>query len=384
MLVDFIKLLMFWICRAFFCIFYIFPIKNNRIAFISYKGSQYSCNPKAVSEYILSNYPDKFDIIWGIDNPETYDGIINKNVHVIKHGTMKFYKYLLTSKTVVTNVDYLSYVRFRKGQYIVQTWHGGGSYKKVGNCTKNVSKLVLKRRSYFNLRTDAFISSSATFTNDTILGSFSYKGRIVNSGMPRNDILFTENNEKAKQIKQKIGVPEDAKILIYAPTYRQIIKYTDYLLDEKRLKHSLEERFGGNWVILYRLHPMLKCSFDSESHDVINVSDYNDMQELLWVSDILMTDYSSSMWDFSLTHKPCFLFATDLNEYQNERDFYSDIHTWPFILAENNDELNEKILSYNDEEYRQAVKKYHEDMGSYEKGSACKQITDIIMSECGK
>ncbi|HOF69249.1 MAG TPA: CDP-glycerol glycerophosphotransferase family protein, partial [Ruminococcus sp.] len=198
MLVDFIKLLMFWICRAFFCIFYIFPIKNNRIAFISYKGSQYSCNPKAVSEYILSNYPDKFDIIWGLDNPETYDGIINKNVHVIKHGTMKFYKYLLTSKIVVTNVDYLSYVRFRKGQYIVQTWHGGGSYKKVGNCTKNVSKLVLKRRSYFNLRTDAFISSSATFTNDTILGSFSYKGRIVNSGMPRNDILFTENNKKAK------------------------------------------------------------------------------------------------------------------------------------------------------------------------------------------
>ena len=108
------------------------------------------------------------------------------------------------------------------------------------------------------------------------------------------------------------------------------------------------------------------------------------MQELLWVSDILMTDYSSSMWDFSLTYKPCFLFATDLKEYQNERDFYSDIHTWPFILAENNDELNEKILSYNDEEYRQAVKKYHEDMGSYEKGSACKQITDVIMSECGK
>lgn len=375
---DFIKLLLFLFCRAFLCVFYIFPIKKNRITFVSYKGAQYSCNPKAISEYIFSNYNGKYEAVWGLNDPSTYDGIKNNSIVIVKHGSLKFYKLLLTSKFIVTNVDYLSYVRFRKEQFIIQTWHGGGSYKKVGNQTMNINSLTAKRRSYFNERTDAFISSSEVFTRDTIKNSFNFKGDILNYGMPRNDILFTDNDEKKAEIKNKLGLESHKKILIYAPTYRQIIKYTDYELDEKRLKESLKTRFGGEWVILYRLHPMLKGKISGADHDIIDVSSYNDMQELLFVSDILITDYSSSMWDFSLTKKPCFLFATDLASYQNERDFYTDIHTWPFILAENNDELNEKVLSFNEEEYVNAVTDYHKEVGNYENGTACQKVVELM------
>ena len=378
---DFIKLLIFWACRAFFCIFNIFPIKKNRITFVSYKGAQYSCNPKAVSEYILQHCGDQFEVVWGLDDPSTYDGIENGNVTVVKHGSMKFYKLLCTSGFIITNVDYLSYVRFRKGQYIIQTWHGGGSYKKVGTQTKNINYFTAKRRSYFNARTDAFISSSQLFTRDTIQGSFQFQGEILNFGMPRNDLLFTENPQKAEAIRKKLGIAPEQHILLYAPTYRQVIKYTDYELDEAGLKDALHKRFGGDWVILYRLHPMLKDTFDAASHDVMDVSSYNDMQELLFVADILITDYSSSMWDFSLTHRPCFLFATDLSSYQNERDFYTDIHSWPFILAESNAELSEKICSFDAESYVSDVIAYHKDSGSFETGTACQKVAQLMQSK---
>ena len=378
---DFIKLLIFWACRAFFCIFNIFPIKKNRITFVSYKGAQYSCNPKAVSEYILQHCGDQFEVVWGLDDPSTYDGIKNGNVTVVKHGSMKFYKLLCTSGFIITNVDYLSYVRFRKGQYIIQTWHGGGSYKKVGTQTKNINYFTAKRRSYFNARTDAFISSSQLFTRDTIQGSFQFQGEILNFGMPRNDLLFTENPQKAAEIRKKLGIAPEQHILLYAPTYRQVIKYTDYELDEAGLKEALYKRFGGDWIILYRLHPMLKDTFDAASHDVMDVSSYNDMQELLFVADILITDYSSSMWDFSLTHRPCFLFATDLSSYQNERDFYTDIHSWPFILAESNAELSEKIYSFDAESYVSDVIAYHKDSGSFETGTACQKVAQLMQSK---
>lgn len=378
---DFFKLLIFWACRAFFSLFSICPIRKNRVTFVSYKGAQYSCNPKAVSEYLLTHCKDQFEVVWGLDDPATYDGIRDERVTVVKHGTLKFYKLLCTSRFIITNVDYLSYIRFRKEQYIIQTWHGGGSYKKVGAQTKNINYFTAKRRSYFNARTDAFISSSAIFTRDTIQGSFHFQGQILDYGMPRNDLLFTKDPEKAAQIKKRLGLSEEQHILLYAPTYRQIIKYTDYELDESRLKTALQNRFGGEWVILYRLHPMLKDTFDAASHDVMDVSHYNDMQELLFVSDILITDYSSSMWDFSLTHRPCFLFATDLRSYQNERDFYTDIHSWPFILTENNDELAEKIAAFDEEHYVNDVIAYHEASGSYETGSACRKVAELMRSK---
>lgn len=379
--IDFFKLLIYWILRLLISAFNIFPIKENRVTFVSYRGAQYSCNPKAVSEYLLKNHKEKFEIIWGLENPNKYDGIKNDNVKVVKHGSLQFYKLLCTSHFIITNVDYLSYVKFRKGQFIIQTWHGGGSYKKVGTQTKNINWFVSKRRSYFNDRTDFFISSSEIFTKDTIRGSFDFKGNILNIGMPRNDILFTSDDKKKTEIKSKLRISEDKRILLYAPTYRKFIKYTDYQLDEKKLKSALNKRFSGEWVILYRLHPMLKESFDASKYDVIDVSSYNDMQELLFVSDILITDYSSSMWDFSHTHRPCFLFATDLKSYKAERDFYTDIHTWPFILAENNEELEEKIINYNDERYKSDLDKYLSDCGNYEDGSACRKVAELMISK---
>ena len=152
-------------------------------------------------------------------------------------------------------------------------------------------------------------------------------------------------------------------------------------MDFARLKSTLEARFGGEWVILLRMHYYLSDKAMSSALPFLrNATDYPDMQDLLLSADVLLTDYSSCMWDFSLLHKPCFLYARDIAEYRGERDFYTPIESWPFPLAANNDELAEVIAQFDADRYREAVLRHHRDLGSTESGTAAKQCVDRIVS----
>ena len=117
---------------------------------------------------------------------------------------------------------------------------------------------------------------------------------------------------------------------------------------------------------------------------IINASQYPDIQELLCAADILITDYSSCIWDFSFTFKPCFIYAPDLKKYQDEQGFYTPIEDWPFPLAKTNQQLMENIIVFDDEKYKQAVKKHHADLGSYETGTACEQFCRAVFSINGQ
>lgn len=111
---------------------------------------------------------------------------------------------------------------------------------------------------------------------------------------------------------------------------------------------------------------------------------YPDMQELLCATDILITDYSSCMWDFSLMYKPCFIYANDLEEYKIERNFHTPIKEWPFPLSINNDELIKNINDFDNNKYIKKVKEHHEKLGSYENGQASKKMCILINSICNK
>ena len=104
------------------------------------------------------------------------------------------------------------------------------------------------------------------------------------------------------------------------------------------------------------------------------------MQELLYTADVLFTDYSSCMWDFSLMKKPSFVFATDLNKYINDRDFFMNIYDWPFPIAKDNDELTDNILNFDNNKFNLKINKYLKELGAFEKGSATQKVTDWILS----
>ena len=118
------------------------------------------------------------------------------------------------------------------------------------------------------------------------------------------------------------------------------------------------------------------------SENIVDVSDYPDMQELLCAADILITDYSSSMWDYSFTYKPCFIYANDLDQYKIERDFHTPVNEWPFTIAISNEELAENILEFDQDKYIEKIKKHHHDLGSFEDGHATEKVAKLINDIC--
>lgn len=371
---DLVKYVVLMVLRMFFR-FIPLGVKDNYIMFCTSSGDGYYCNPKYIYEYIHKEYNKKYVYIWAFKHPERYRVLLDSNTIICKYRSIKYYYYRLVSKFYITNsIESTEYVE-KRNQYKIQTWHGGGAYKIVGLDEKGVSCLYKKRVALNVNDTDFFLSSSKKLSDFMIRGSFRFKNEIINTGMPRNDIFFNNQHISIrKKVRKKLDV-ENKYVVLYAPTWRYDRNRDFHEIDFNRIKYAIKEKFGKETAVLVRMHIHSRQKFDN---NVLDVRDYPDMQELLCAADMLITDYSSCMWDFSLSDKPCLLFATDVKRYKDERDFYIPITDWPFPLATNNDELFTIIINFNMKEYLRNVKKHYSDLGSYEKGIACKMTCDII------
>lgn len=361
-------------------IFRIFPLKN-RVNFIAFGGRQYSDSPRRISELLLETHPE-IQQVWAFEQPEKFAFLREKGIITVKYKSLKYLYYVMTSKVYVDNAEFWSALKFRPNQMVLETWHGGGAYKRIGSDRLDINALEQKHAVEKMNKITLFLSSSRSFTNFVIRGAYQYHGAVLECGLPRNDSLLHPDPRISQNVRASLAVPEDAKILLYAPTFRNSHSLAFYDVDFSRVKAALETRFGGKWVILLRMHYYLTHQITQIARQdfVYDCTHYPDMQELLLSSDVLMTDYSSSMWDFSLMNRPCFLYATDLAAYQGERDFYTPIDSWPFPMATNNDELQNAILDFDAEQYAQNVREHHTQLGSCESGNATAQAAQRIMS----
>ena len=387
---DRFKLLIKKILRLVLKIYYIFPVKKNRVFFMSTMGKQYSCNPKYIFENMIKNCEigDKeLEYIWAFNNPNKFKNINAKLI--CKNNIFVYFYYLLTSKVIVYNCGGFSYAPIRKNQFLVETWHGGGAFKKVGFAIKDKSKASKIGIKMASNDIKLFLSSSEVSSEKLIKDAMNYKGEILNSGLPRNDRLFIEDLEFKNSIKEKIGIKREEKLVLYAPTFKGDESKAVSLdgkwekINPSEIKQILKEKFGGEWVFAVRGH-QYNDEIKIEDTD-INLSKYEDMQELLIVTDILITDYSSSIWDFAITKRPCFLFTPDLVNYKHkERGFLVPIKKWPGIIAKSNLELKYKISEFDFKEYNNKLNKFFIEMGSYEKGTANDIVIDRIIKELKK
>lgn len=355
-------------------IFFVFPIQKNRVIFNAYNGKQFGCNPKYIYEY-LEYYSDKLDLIWTFEDIEKF--YFDAPVRKVKYKSLKYIYYVLTASIVIENSESWSIIPKRSGQTVINTWHGGGSYKKVGTSRKDGNSFNAKNVRDKNSRVDLYLSSSQAFSTQTLRESFDYRGEIMEKGMPRNDILVSGNESLAKKVKLNLNIA-DKKVVLIAPTFRNV---TDFALESfnfDSLLETLEEKMKGSWVILYRSH-YYETSKVNDSR-IIDVSNYPDMQELLLASDVLITDFSSCMWDFSLSFKPVFLLSSNIEEYQEkEREFYTDPYSWPYSLALTFDQLIQNISDFDEDEYVKRLVSHHEDLASCESGNATNSIGKYIL-----
>ena len=358
-------------------LFRVLPLQD-RVNFIAFSGRQYSDSPRRISELLLKEHPE-IQQVWAFVEPEKFAFLEEKGIKVVKYKSLEYLYYVMTSKVYVDNAEFWSALKFRPGQMVLETWHGGGAYKRVGGHRIDVNEREQQHAVEKMNKITLFLSSSRAFTKYVIRDAYQYRGEVLECGLPRNDDLLSPDPATAAKAQKTLGIPEGAKVLLYAPTFRNSHSLDLYDVDFARLKASLEARFGGEWVIVLRMHYYLADKAMAVGAPwLYNATSYPDMQELLLASDVLLTDYSSCMWDFSLMHKPCFLYARDIAAYQGERDFYTSIESWPFPLAADNDALEQVIKEFDEEKYRTDAVRHHEELGSTESGTAAKQCMERI------
>lgn len=364
----------------------VFRVKKNRIILDNCLAHNYADNVKPIAEYLTCNYPEKFEIFLAVTDEKEYGYLLQKGITPIKFHSFKYYMIAMTSAYFITNSGGYSYLPLKKCQFVINTWHGGGAYKKIGMDSYSADKFYKNELKLAAKKTSLFVSTGTLFSDLISKALLIPRNVFMEIGMPRNDVLITENKELRQKLRIKIGLKEDEKLILYAPTYRKQNNNTfgqsvaiTYGIDSDRVCKALESRFGGNWKFGVRLHPQIKESKEFFGKNVIDLTSYDDMQELLLVADVMINDFSSSMWDFMLTGKPSFLFAVDLQHYIETTAVYTPVSEWPFSKATSNDELENNILSFDEEEYKANCKKHYIQLGGHETGKATEIICELIL-----
>lgn len=366
-----------------FVCFHLFPLRNKVVA-STFKGKKYGDNPQYIFEALHRISPD-LGYYWMLSAESISVPIwINK---IPYRRTIKTIYHICTSKVVVDTHRFMPWIKKRKGQLFIETWHGGLGIKKIEADVPAFLKneWLMREVAHTNELADVFISQSDHLSN-VYRSAFGYKGYIWKIGYPKNDILFSGRLEEYKKIRDYYNLTNDCKILLYVPSFRDYfyekIDVSVYSINYLLLKKSLEKKFGGNWVILTRWHPLFAKELNNISYDysgTINATSYPDIQELLKASDAVISDYSSCIFDAALMDIPCFTFATDFEKYKEDRGVYYEMEDLPFPYAINNEELNSNILTFNEEDYKKKWNEFKIRTGLYETGHASEDIAKKIL-----
>lgn len=360
-------------------------VRSNRLFFWCYNFDKYSCNPRALTEYILEKHSNEFEIYWAFDS--SFDASkIDKKINVVRLRSLKYFVKLYSSKFVFSN---LRNARFDTGfvkkstQKYIMLWHGSFPLKKIEKDAESQLGTVYVRRAVDDSRMCDLMLADSFWFKSLIKKSFWYDGEILMSGIPRNDIFY--NIEKINNIysdtRIRYNLPCDQKIVLYAPTFRDNHALHYYKLNWPLIIASFEKMLGGEVTVFMRLHPNMSKIKGIESiiidSRVINVTSAPDITDFLLAADAMVSDYTSAMFDFCRLKRPCFMYAIDTDSYN--RGFYWKWEDLPFSLSKNEKQLLENIVLFSKENYAKCVDDFiKNNWGLFENGTASKQLVEWL------
>lgn len=394
--------LQFFLCR-------IFPIKRNLIVVCTFEGKGgFGCNPKYVVKALHEKHPD-LEFVWLV-NQNAMDKNFPDYVKKVENSGWKRAYYLTRAKVWIDNYRKPYGTVKRKGQYYLNTnhytlgiktvglWRGAGFSKMAYLVSKNDSDMI----------DDLIIDSK--FGEIMSPKGLVYDGLYLKTGAPRCDVLYGNRTELKREYRRKKNLPEDAKILMFAPTFREgakdgkrFVYSEEWTVDFGRLIRNLERRFGGKWYIAFRVHPQLAPGFEDYKNPqiegrIINESQADDLYEILAAMDAYMTDYSSACFEAGFAKMPVFIYADDIKQYEHDRGslFWNmaenprgnvtanqdilrglDV-TFPFPIATNNEELEKDIVEFDEIMYEKKLEKFHTDLGLVFTGHASETVAKKI------
>jgi len=303
-------------------------------------------------------------------------GVLSGVVY-IPYRSIRAIFHLATCSYLVRETDVASpplYVR--PETRVVQLWHAAGAFKKFGLDIKNRSDDLIKYRITDAERWDILLCSS-----ECVKGIFANafhidERKIYIDGLPRNDLLFHSVGQEFK-IKSKLGLSTNKKIILYAPTFRDDHSGNKIF---KEVIYTMQEELSDGYEVCVRLHPSSSSAFTLPI-GVVDCSSYDSVEELLTVTDILVTDYSSIIFDFSCLRRPMFFYVPDLSSYIKDRDFYFEYENFvPGLIAYAPSTLIDGIKKSNFCEWRKKIIKFQEEFNPYFDGNASARIIDKIVN----
>lgn len=383
------KIIKYIIIYIYKLLYIITPLSTNIIVFESSVGRNYTGNPKAIYEELVKQKLDKeYKCIWILEN---LDENVPGNCKKIKRQRILYFYYMTRAKFWITDSRQPVYLKKKKGNIYIQTWHGTplkklgidmsfvnmGTDRDINEYKKNFKKDTIKW--------DYLISQNSYSTN-IFRHAFAFNKNFLEIGYPRNDVLFNYAKQSIEDLKEELGIPETNKVILYAPTWR------DNKFDEKgnykfELKINLEEfckEFSKGYTLILKPHYLVRDKIDvSKYGDLVKVCSINyDIQNLYLISDMLITDYSSVMFDYAILKRPIILYMYDLQEYQEQmREFYFDIlKEAPGEIVQTSSQLINEIkrtfenFDSNSKKYSDFYKKY----SSKDNGFASDRVIKII------
>lgn len=377
-------------------LFYFFrciPIKKKKMVFCCIEGSTgYSCNPKYIAEEILERMEKKgssYELVWLVNDTAKQ---FPAGIKVVRNTLWNRAYHLTTAAIWIDNSRKQLEVRKRKGQTYIQTWHAKLGFKPT--CLdrgSSFSKIAYQVSKHDADMTDYVLSNSKWY-EDTLPTGMLYEGAVIRSGSPRCDLLVAPVEHFRDKVREKYHLSGDARLILYAPTFRggsqgtgRMIETGEQLVDLAILVQAMEERFGGNWYVMLRLHPQLASQNTTVPVDtrmagkVLDISREDDMYELLAGTDAFITDYSSAAFDAAIMKIPVFIYAEDLQEYEKERgSLLWDMEKLPFPVARDSQQLADVIRDFKESEYRKALDELFVSVDLLEDGKASARVADLI------
>ena len=338
--------------------------QGNVVLFESFMGRSYSCSPRAIYEALVANPTfDDYEIYWSVkpdclNQFKANDGL--SRAIVVEKGSKEYFDALARAKYWVTNSRSEEYVNPKPDQIYLQCWHGT-PLKRLGHDIEiettnalNTSRELATRYSVESSKWSYLVTPSP-YTTECLLSAFGlgekWRSNILEVGYPRNDrvCLYANDAEYINEIKIRLGIPVDKKLLLYAPTWRdnEYKAGVGYVQDTLIDFDLLQSTISPEWAILFRPHYFIANEFDFSKYEgfVYDASKVSDINDLYLVADALMTDYSSVFFDYANTGRPLLFFWPDYEEYASDiRGFYLDPQDLPGPHCFTSEEVVKAIL----------------------------------------
>lgn len=373
--------------KRLFVLFGKLPRKKNVIIFESFHGKQFSCNPRAIYEYLLENHPE-FDMYWSINKSERKK-FEHENIQILTRFTFKWVYYMATAKYWVINARLPLWMRKPENTVYIQTWHGT-PLKKLGIDIADVKMPGTTTEKYrINFTRESgnwdYLIAPNKYSADIFTRAFGFKGKMLLSGYPRNDALYNKDHaEFTHDFKEKNGLPKNKKIILYAPTWRddEYIEVGKYKFSLKLDLEEMRKKLGNDYILLLRMHYLVADKLDIENFKgfAYNFSDYDDIRDLYIASDLLITDYSSVFFDYANLNRPVIFYVYDIDKYRDQlRGFYFDLElSAPGPLVKTTSTLIEAIKNTDHDQNKKINHAFYDKYCDWEDGNAAKRVVDEV------